>query len=671
MLKYIVLLTNKKYILRRFYENTFCLTFIHYFLMRIRVLFIILFHTLVMHGYAQELSIDNEFSKCEKLVTKKKFADAKKCFEELIPFHPNDIKLLIRLAEISYELKETEAMKMYINRAIDMNAKDAYDPLMYLSQKMSFRKDKTSAVYILDKLGNNIADPQQKEKVTTLKNSYLLQRYELNTPHYNVQFENMGKVINSNESEYFPTFSLDGETMVFTRRVKGLNEDFFISQKDSCGKWSEAENLGYPPNTSLPEGGACLSADGNYLFFTRCDIRSQNGIEGGGCDLVFCYKEEKDGKKVWSSPQYFKYTINTTGYEGHASLSSDNKDLYFVSERADGFGGKDIYVSHFVNGLWSVPENLGSTINTSGDETAPYIHPDNESLYFASDGHPTLGKSDLFLTRKISNKEWQKPINLGSPINSSQFDGSIYVNAKGTKGYAASERPGGFGGLDIYVFDLYSGIKPTSTLCVKGKILDKKTQDLKKNQLMQFYTYPSMEPISELKSNKGDASYIQALHIGQQYLVQVERNGYRPFYKLLDLRKDTFSENYFANIRLREPGISDTLFRKNFGLDSLLQINENDSLDLTAITKYWQEWISDSADVKIRIRSYYYAGTGETDTLLPMYMDEAAKRIERVKQIWKKAEIPSQHIEYVLEPFLYRDEYDEYYRMYIEIVENY
>jgi hypothetical protein len=630
---------------------------------------------LAFFAHAQaSLNVDEELNQCEKYLQKRSFAKAQKCYLDALPFKPNNIKLLVRLAEVSYQLNNEEAVRNYVSRAAQVNAQEAYDPLMFLAQKMSFRKDNVLAVFILDKLANTTSDLAQKSKIGSLKSSYLLQKYELQTPRYNVVLDNLGDSINSVESEYLPALSLDGETMVFTRRVGGANEDFFISTKDSSGRWRAAQNLGYPPNTSFPDGAAKLSADGNYLFFTRCDMRSKNGIEGGGCDLAFCFKEfDNEGSYTWSSPQYFGFTINTSAYEGQPCLSSDNQDLYFVSEREGGFGGKDIYVSHFnKDGLWSKPINLGANINTSGDETSPFIHPDNETLYFASNGHPTIGSMDLFISRKINDTTWQKVSNLGSPINSANFDGSIVVNAKGTKAYLASEREGTRGKLDIYSCDLYKGIQPIPTLVVKGIVSDKYTKVKLKKERINFYSWPQEQLINSDLSNAGDASFTHALHIGKQYLMEVQVPTYRPYYKILDLRKDTFPDNFYNNIRLREPNIIDTLYKNNWRVDTLQkQLDSAALVEIQKVTAQWQAWAADSADIKILLQAYHYYGDSDSDTLAQVYINECLARINAIRLAFKAADIPLSNIILSIDPYIWRDERDDYEQVEINIVESY
>lgn len=597
-------------------------------------------------------------SGCEILVKKKKVKRAIDCFERKTPEYPNNIKLLCRLTELYYEQKNIEKCKYYARRAVGVDADKAYNPLYYLARKMSFRRDNNLAVYVLDLLGNRISNPQHKQMLGGLKRSYLLQKYELNQSRYNVLLNNLGDSINSTDAEYLPSLSLDGNTMVFTRRINGANEDFFIAQKDSLGDWQGAKNLGYPPNTGFPDGAAKLSADGNYLFFTRCDMRSTNGRERGGCDLVFCYRVgEENGIITWSDPQYFRYTINTVAYEGQPCLSSDNKDLYFVSDREGGYGGKDIYVSHFENNFWTEPINVGAQINTKGNETTPFIHPDNETLYFSSTGHPTMGDADIFMSRKISDTNWKKVVNLGAPINTKDRDGGIVIDARGDVGYLASQRAGSRGKLDIYSFELYNGIKPIPTLCLKGKVRNKKTKELIKGQAINFYHWPNNKLKTENISNKGDASFTEALHIGKQYLLEVLGNGYIPYYKILDLRKDTFPSILYNKIELKEPGIIDSLGSFKLWLGDDDELTEESQLLLDSMYSKNDNWLLDSADVKLKIESYYYYGDNDSDsTSTSEYYNLRLQQINKITEIIKEAGLPQKDIKMKMSPYIWRDE---------------
>lgn len=612
-------------------------------------------------------------SSCERLVQKKKIDKAITCYEELLPKESKNIKVLCRLSELYYTNRDFSNCNKYASLAVHADANAAYNPLYYLARKMSFKKDNIQAVHILDLLANRVTNDQKKEKLLALKSNYLLQKYELNQPRYNVLLQNLGDSINSSDPEYLPSLSLDGNTMVFTRRINGANEDFFIAQKDTNGYWLGAQNLGYPPNTGFPDGAAKLSADGNYLFFTRCDMRSTNGLERGGCDLVFCYRNgyDKKGLIKWSTPQYFRFTINTVAYEGQPCLSSDNKDLYFVSDRADGIGGKDIYVSHFKNNYWTEPENLGPQINTPGDETTPFIHPDNETLYFASNGHPTLGDADVFVSRKTGENNWKKAVNLGAPINSDKKDGGVAITAKGDIGYIATERAGTRGSLDIYSFELYEGIRPIPTLCLKGKVFNKKTRDSYKEQKVHFYKWPSKLATSNVLSNKGDASFTQALHLGEQYLMHVDRPGFRPFYKIIDLRKDTFPNNIYSNIRLREPGIVDTLGIYRLKLDSNNMLSEQSQKTWLAIQQQIPNFIADSAQVKLYLNTNYYYGDSDTDQNASNYFKQRFEYINTMRSQLNSLGFPLTRSVLRAKPYIWRDEAEDLNYVELRFVEFY
>src|ERR1035437_8804520 len=255
--------------------------------------------------------------------------------------------------------------------------------------------------------------------------------------------QNLGDNINSKDPEYYPSITIDGKKIVFTRRVHGSdakgneltgNEDFYESELID-GEWSKAKPLEGNINSSqYNEGAQNISQDGKWLIFTGCLF--PEGM--GSCDLYISYLT----KQGWSQPENLGPNVNSEFWESSPSLSPDKKDLYFSSSVPGGFGGKDIWVCHRnADGKWGPAQNLGAEINTAGDEGSPFIHADNQTLYFNSNGHQGYSeKADLFVSHKQPDGTWSKPENLGYPINTIDEEGSLIVSADGKTAYYASDR---------------------------------------------------------------------------------------------------------------------------------------------------------------------------------------------------------------------------------------
>ncbi|KAA2240524.1 OmpA family protein [Chitinophaga agrisoli] len=331
-----------------------------------------------------------------------------------------------------------------------------------------------------------------------------------------VPFEphNLGDGINTKDPEYFPSLTIDDKTLIFTRRVNGKNEDFFISQKDSV-HWQAAKDMGEPVNTAFNEGAQQISQDGEMLVFTGCEFPDGKG----SCDIYFSMKT----KNGWEAPQNMGMPINTRDWESQPCLSVDKQTLYFVRETAG--NGADIFMSRRLpNGRWGVPERLGPNINTPGRETTPFIHADNQTLFFASNGHPGYGGMDLFYSRRQPDGSWGPAINLGYPINTIDEDASLIVAADGRTAYFASDRTDSHGTLDIYSFELYPAARPLPTLYVKGYVYDAKTQqrltaDLELTDLESGFT------LAKVKCNDS-GQYLVPLPVGKSYAFNVNKRGY-------------------------------------------------------------------------------------------------------------------------------------------------
>lgn len=393
---------------------------------------------------------------------------------------------------------------------------------------------------------------------------------------------NLGLRINSPYDEYFPTVSPDDSTLYFTRRTGGVDEDFYKAHRDSCddGAWLSAWDMGSPPNSSHQQGAQYISADGHYMFFMQCDNRSANGWEGGGCDLYFSYTDSVG----WSQPEPFGYTINTTMYEGMPSLSSDNKEMFFVSNKEGGQGGKDIWVARFDNGLWQIPQNLGTAINTPYDETAPYIAPDNQTLYFTSNGLPGMGGQDIYMSRRNPNGTWQEPVNIGYPFNTAYDEVSFCISADGTKAYMASDRPNGYGKMDLYAIAMPELLRPQPYTYVVGKVYDSFTQERVTYAQIDWNDTATGNSIYKFQANKGDATYMAAIPIGRPFALNVHRGGYQDYVDTVIFNKKNIIHPDTLNFALLPYDYipeTNTTITENLTLDSLLitlSFGENDSV---------------------------------------------------------------------------------------------
>ncbi len=257
-----------------------------------------------------------------------------------------------------------------------------------------------------------------------------------------ITIQNLGDSINSKDAEYFPSINFQDSILVFLRRANWQREDFFVSYLNKEG-FTKAQLMKDALNSSAKKGSASVSKDQQSLFFAA-------DFPGMGYGRYDIYKVTATDSG-WSTPKNVGRNINTDFWESAPSISPDGKALYFCSNSPDGYGGIDIYVSYKnEKGYWEEAENLGPTINTAADEQAPFIHADNQTLYFASNGWPGFGGSDVFVSRKDKNGEWSKPINLGYPINTYDNEGSISVASNGQDAFMASDRADTRGGLDIY-----------------------------------------------------------------------------------------------------------------------------------------------------------------------------------------------------------------------------
>ncbi len=355
------------------------------------------------------------------------------------------------------------------------------------------------------------------------------------------QPKNMGPGINSPLDEYFPGVTADAKTLIYTRLKSNRTEDFYISTRDANNNWQNSRNMGQPINSEQNEGTISLSSDGQYVFFTGC-----NWPEGeGSCDLYF---SALDGTE-WKEPRNLGFPVNTRAWESQPSISFDGKTLYFSSARPGGMGGMDIWMSIYSKGRWSAPQNLGPEINTPGNEESPFIAKDDATLYFTSDFHPGMGGVDIFYTRKGSNGRWEKPTNIGYPINTNKDERCMAIGANGIDAYIASERAEGYGGLDLYEFELHTAARPLKTGYVQGNVFDAKSLKKLKARI-ELIDLATGKTIIESVSNKVTGAFLFCLQGNKDYALNVSADGYLFYSANFALKNQSATEPLVLDVPL-------------------------------------------------------------------------------------------------------------------------
>ena len=392
--------------------------------------------------------------------------------------------------------------------------------------------------------------------------------------------QNVGDGINSSESEYFPSLAIDGGELIFTRRLRNYNEDFFSSNK-KYNTWDIATPLPGNINTDQNEGAQMISQDGQWLVFTGCNRR--DGF--GSCDIYISFLTPKG----WSEAMNLGGAINSDQWDSQPCLSPDKRDLYFASRRFGGYGGSDIYVSHLQpNGKWSDPENLGPEINTPGDENSPFMHADNQTLYFTSSGLQGYGDEDLFLTRKGPKAVWSIPENLGYPINTISREGTLFITADGETAYYASDRSDTRGGLDIYSFTMRDDIKPNKTLWVKGKVFDQKTTKGLPSSV-ELIDLSSKEILSKVQTDE-QGNYLITLPVGKNYAFNVNRKGYLFYSDNYSLTNKSPDSTYEKNIPLQPIEANASIVLSNIFFDvNKYELKEESQVELDRIVSLLKE----------------------------------------------------------------------------------
>jgi len=556
----------------------------------------------------------------------KLYNTALKDLQIALSIDPNFLEAHYRMGDILKVLGRYEEAKTSYLKVIEQP--NTFKNINFsLAECYAFQANYDSA-YPLFQIYTNTPDLSDNRKKTLAK--YLRDcEFSIEAVQQPVPYDpiNLGPSINTQYQEYLPAITADDQTIIFTRRAN--TEDFFIAQKNE-DSWNPSLPLSSAINTPGNEGAQCISPDGQYLFFAGCG--RADGL--GKCDI---YYAKKVGDK-WSSPQNLGTPINSQYWESQPTISADGKTLYFVSDRKGGYGSYDIYKSTYIGaGKWSTPLNLGPNINTAGEEFSPFIHADNQTLYFCSDGWPGFGEKDIFFSKKAINGLWQKPNNLGYPINTPKEESSLFISNDGKQAYFASDNLKGYGGLDLYSFELYEAGRPEKVTYVKGTVFDNQTKEVLAAQV-EIIGLQNFDTVYQSVCNASSGEFLASLPEGKTYALNVSMDGYLFYSGQFILSNKNNIEPFNLLIPLDPIAIGEKVALKNIFFESnSFQLKNESKYELLKLS----EFLIGNQQIKIEIGGHTdYIGDDKTNVLL------SSNRAKSVFDYLLKLSVSSQQLVY-------------------------
>ncbi len=453
-------------------------------------------------------------------------------YDELLKEYPDDEFVIFKAGEcyLFSEGKIEECIELLEKSIVnypmeDKNSIEAIEARYYLGQAYHLNYRFEDALKVYNKLLNEI--PEKRDDAIEKVNreiEYCKNAIELQKTPVEFKITNMGPLINTEYDEHSPVVNLVEDLLLFTsnrQTVETVKMASGISDENVYySKWRDKQWITSQPvdlNTRKNNATIGLSPDGTTLLIYQ---------NAGAVGNIYTSQFKND---KWGELEKLPSPINTISNETHASFTMDGNTLYFSSDRAGGYGGKDIYkVSKLPNGEWGKVINLGPEINTELDEASPYIHPKGDILYFSSEGHKSMGGFDIFKVT-LKDDKWTDVKNIGYPINT-PFDDLFYApTLDEQRVYYASKRDDGYGGSDLYFIE-FPGDHPNALTVVGGFVFEtdgdpaidaKITVRSKKDNTMEGVYRPS--------PNNG--KYIFIIPSDQSYTMEIETDGYKTLIK--------------------------------------------------------------------------------------------------------------------------------------------
>jgi hypothetical protein len=473
---------------------------------------------------------------------------SQRIYEDLTELYPENAEFNFRLGFSYLHLRNQERKAVpYLEKA----AAAEYTPAFYfLCEAYHMNEEFDKALEALDTYRKSPDHTLSHARIDLAEDRTRTAMKMLSNP-LEVNVKKLDANVNTDFQDYAPNIDPEGKFLYFTSRREGSTgnfqdqegnyfEDIYVS-RNVVGAWTQAEPVNGPVNSDGHDANVNFSASGNSLLLYRTHRNLYSG------DLYISSR----GKTGWDEPVKLPMSINTDEYhEPSAAFSPDEQEIYVVSDRPGGYGGKDIYIIRKLpNGQWSEPENLGREINSAFDEDAPFISLDGHSLFFSSMGHNAIGGFDVFRAKRSADESWGNVDHLGYPINTVHDDIYFSVTADGKRGFLSSSRSNN---MDIYEVDML--FEQDDLVVLKGVITDEYS-GLPISATVHFMDSKTGEKFTSVITNHLTGKYVAAIIPDKKYRMIVEAMGYQDFSEKVEVKvqekgefkaaqKDVYLEKY-------------------------------------------------------------------------------------------------------------------------------
>ena len=438
--------------------------------------------------------------------------------------------------------------------------------------------------------------------------------------------KNIGTKINSSKTDIAPIISPDGQILYFARgnytgNVGGTRDeaDIWYSYRQADGSWSRAKNIGYPLNNTGVNVVVNAMPDGNTLFLEG--LYNSDGSFKSDQGISVTHRTSNG----WSVPKKVRIDnfYNNNIYETYF-FTTDQSVLIMSVERDDTYGDQDLYVSfRRPNGSYTEPKNMGAVLNTYADEGTPFMASDGRTLYFSTSGLKSFGSNDIYMSKRLDDTwlKWSHPKNLGSSINTEEWDTYLSLSARGDTAFLVSTSQS-YGNEDIFIIAIDADIQPDPVILIKGKVLD----DNSKLPIAAKITYQDLSTGKEVgiaQSDPKTGKYQIVLPFGKLYGFRAEANDYIAQNENIDLRYSSDYKELTKNLYLMKMEVGEIIVLNNvFFAKGKSELESTSYAELDRIVKI----LKDNPTMKIELRGHT-DNRGNTTELMKL----SAQRVEAVK----------------------------------------